>query len=271
MSKWIVVTAALIFGAAFMATDADAKRLGGGRTVGAQRSVTPPPAQQGSAPAGAQAAPAQKAPQAAPAAAPAGNRWAGILGGLALGGLLGYFFGGNGLMGVLLLAGLAAVAVLLVRAFLQPRAAFAGAQTGASIPMNASTEAPMTAAARFPAGFDADGFLRSAKVNYVKLQLANDRGDLEEIREFTTPELFGTLQEDFRARAGRQETDISSLEARLLDVATEDGRHWASIGFSGLEREAPGAPATPFSEVWNLVKPVDGSSGWLLAGIQQMH
>ena len=22
-------------------------------------------------------------------------------------------------------------------------------------------------------------------------------------------------------------------------------------------------------EVWNLVKPVDGSSGWLLAGIQQ--
>ena len=24
-----------------------------------------------------------------------------------------------------------------------------------------------------------------------------------------------------------------------------------------------------FDEMWNLVKPVDGSSGWLLAGIQQ--
>ena len=41
--------------------------------------------------------------------------------------------------------------------------------------------------------------------------------------------------------------------------------------FSGTVREAPGAEPEAFAEVWNLVKPADGSSGWLLAGIQQMH
>ena len=32
-----------------------------------------------------------------------------------------------------------------------------------------------------------------------------------------------------------------------------------------------GAAPAGFEEIWNLVKPVDGSSGWQLAGIQQMH
>ena len=41
--------------------------------------------------------------------------------------------------------------------------------------------------------------------------------------------------------------------------------------FSGTVTEAPGAAPEAFAEVWNLVKPADGSSGWLLAGIQQMH
>jgi len=38
-----------------------------------------------------------------------------------------------------------------------------------------------------------------------------------------------------------------------------------------LVRENPGTEPASFEEVWNLVKPVDGSSGWLLAGIQQTH
>jgi predicted lipid-binding transport protein (Tim44 family) len=34
-------------------------------------------------------------------------------------------------------------------------------------------------------------------------------------------------------------------------------------------REGTGATPAPFDEVWNLSKPVDGKTGWLLAGIQQ--
>jgi predicted lipid-binding transport protein (Tim44 family) len=36
-------------------------------------------------------------------------------------------------------------------------------------------------------------------------------------------------------------------------------------------RENNQAVATPFEEVWNLSKPVEGRGGWLLAGIQQLQ
>ena len=72
-------------------------------------------------------------------------------------------------------------------------------------------------------------------------------------------------------QAFAKQRDVASLQAELLEVTTEGGKHWASVHFSGLIRETPGAQAEGFEEVWNLVKPADGSSGWLLAGIQQMH
>ena len=265
MNKWILAVCVALLGGVLFMTDADARRLGGGRTVGTQHNVTTPPAQQ--------ASPAQKAPQAA--SAPAGNRWAGILGGLALGGLLGYLFGGSGLMGLLLVALLAIGAVMVVRALMHKPAPqpmqFAGMRKTEFSVAEPGPAAPPAARAAVPAGFDTDSFLRGAKMNFVKLQLANDRAELDEIREFTTPELFGQLKSDVLARQGRQETDITALEAELLDLATENGQYWASVRFSGMDREAPGADPVRFGEVWNLVKPVDGSSGWLLAGIQQMH
>src|SRR6185503_3558590 len=109
MRKWLLLTAVLTLGGTLVATDADAGRLGGGRSMGAQRSVTAPPAR-----------PAQQQTQQA-APAQKGNRWLPILGGLALGGMLGYLFGGNGLMGILLIAGLAILAVMVVRALMARR------------------------------------------------------------------------------------------------------------------------------------------------------
>jgi predicted lipid-binding transport protein (Tim44 family) len=120
-----------------------------------------------------------------------------------------------------------------------------------------------------PAGFDVAGFTRGAKLNFIKLQAANDAGKLDEIREFTTQEMFDELSRD--AAASGQHTDVVSLDADLLEVVTEGEKYWASVRFSGAVREAPGAPAENFQEVWNLVKPTSGSSGWLLAGIQQMQ
>jgi len=127
---------------------------------------------------------------------------------------------------------------------------------------------PQAASGQLPAGFDAAGFLKAAKLNFIRLQAANDSGRLEEIREFMTDELFEELKNGI---GGQQQTDVAALEADLLEVTTEGGRHWASVHFSGQIREAPGAAPAGFEEVWNLVKPADGSSGWLLAGIQQMH
>ena len=284
MTKGLIGLWALAFSALLVVQSAEAARLGGARSSGVQRSVPKsPPAATPAKPAQDQAAPSQATPnQAAPTAQPQPSglaRWMPALGGLALGGLLGYLFAGNGLGGVLLLALLAVVAVLAFRTLARRGAQspqpvqYAGMdrQTTLTPPAQASREA-MSTEARFPSGFDAASFLRGAKMNFVKLQLANDQGRLDDIREFTTDEMFEALERDIRERHGAgQQTDIESLDAQLVDVATEGRQHWASVRFSGRVREVPGAAPVDFAEVWNLVKPADGSSGWLLAGIQQMH
>ena len=282
MGKWLMGIFLALAAGAMVVTDADARRLGGGRSVGAQRNVTAPPASTPANPAQQQAAPQQGGTQAAqPQAQP--SRWGmlgGILGGLALGGMLGYLFGGNGLAGLLMVALLAIGVVFLVKAMARRRTeqqpvqlAGMGNQT-MQAPMQRAAESavpasvPAAASARVPAGFDAPGFLRAAKMNFIKLQIANDSGSLDEVREFTTPELFDELRTDIQAG---HHTDVVSLNADLLEVANEKNNYWASVRFSGLVRETAGAEPVGFEEVWNLVKPADGSSGWLLAGIQQMH
>jgi predicted lipid-binding transport protein (Tim44 family) len=274
MGKWLLLTGILALSGALVATDAEARRLGGGRNIGAQRNVTAPPAQTPAKPAQ-QAAPAQQGTQPAAAPASTGSRWMPILGGLALGGMLGYLFGGNGLMGILLIAGLAILAVMAVRAFARRRQGqevmrpvqYAGMRESVNVPVSTAPVAA-TSGAAIPAGFDASGFLRAAKMNFLKLQAANDNGRLEDIREFTTDELYAELKKDL---GEKQQTDVAALEADLLEFVTEGNRHWASVRFTGTVREAPRAEAEAFTEVWNLVKPADGSTGWLLAGIQQMH
>ena len=277
MSKWILSAFIALLGAVLVMPEAEARRLGGGRAVGTQRNVTPPPSK---APAQQhqQAAPAQQNPQ--PAAAPQapGSRWGAILGGLAIGGLLGYLFAGNGLMGILLLVLLAVMAALVVRALMQRRTAeaprpvqFAGLGGQTMMPPPSSSAGLPVEKSRLPADFDAAAFLRGAKMNFVKLQLANDRGELDAIREFTTDEVFEQVKGDIQARAGSQQTDIGSLDAEIVDVAAEKDRFWVTVRFSGLERVSPQSEPSAFEEMWHLAKPADGSSGWLLAGIQQRH
>jgi predicted lipid-binding transport protein (Tim44 family) len=278
---------AVFLGATLVAGNAEAAKLGGGRSMGTQRSITSAPRA---------TPPRQAAPATPPATAPqpqsALSRWAPMLGGLAIGGLLGSMFGGGGFggaIGSMLMMALLGVAVvfvirLLMRGRTNPQAAPAGGpmqysglgnETVVAPPpsQSAGFEAqPAMLAANIPAGFDAEGFLRQAKLSYIRMQTANDSGNLAELREFTTPEMFELLKADIDARGGaKQFTDVVTLNADLLEVVTEGDKHWASVRFSGLVREVPGQAPGSFEEVWNLAKPADGSTGWLLSGIQQMH
>ena len=281
MRKLVMGVFAVLVGMSFLATEAEARRMGGSRSIGMQRNVTPPPARPAQ-----QSAQTPKQGAAAQGAAPSGlSRWMPMLGGLAIGGLLGSMFSGNGIGGILLLALLGIIVVFALRAFLRPRAAstppmqFAGLgnETVAAPPPSQAAgfeaqSAPQSDVVNVPADFDTTGFLRGAKMNYIRLQAANDLGKLEEIGDFTSPEMFEALRQELAERGTQaQQTDVVSLNADLLEVTTEGAFYIASVQFSGMIRETPGSAPTGFAEIWNLAKPIDGSTGWLLAGIQQTH
>lgn len=139
------------------------------------------------------------------------------------------------------------------------------------MPTGAAWGAPSPSAPAIPAGFDTAGFLKQAKLNFIRLQEANDQADLQTLRDVTNDKLYEQLAADIRHRTGSsQHTDVVTLEASLLEVVTEGDEHWASVRFSGQISETPGSVPTPFAEVWHLSKPVNGDSGWLVAGIQQV-
>ena len=114
--------------------------------------------------------------------------------------------------------------------------------------------------------------MRNAKLNFVRLQAAFDAGNGDDLRQFTTPEVFAELklQLDERGRS-KQQTDVVELQAEVLDVTTEPTRYVVSVRYHGQLREEPDAAPQPFDEVWHLTKPVSGSGGWMVAGIQQME
>jgi predicted lipid-binding transport protein (Tim44 family) len=120
-----------------------------------------------------------------------------------------------------------------------------------------------------PADFDQATFLRVAKGNFIRLQAAWDKGDVADIREFTTPEVFAEMKLQISERTVADYTDVVSIDAELLGIETSDTEYLASVKFTGSIKPAPDALPEPLNEVWNLVKPRDGSNGWLLAGIQQ--
>jgi predicted lipid-binding transport protein (Tim44 family) len=122
-----------------------------------------------------------------------------------------------------------------------------------------------------PAGFDVDGFLRHAKSAFIRLQAAWDKGDVQDLREFTNPEVFAELKMQIQERGGKNDfTDVVSIDAQLLGIEETDKDYLASVQFNGMIRSAPDAAAEPFVEVWNMSKPKAGDGGWVLAGIQQV-
>ena len=297
MKRIAIALFAVVMGVGLMVQDAEAaKRLGGGKSTGISRDSTV--MKRDAIPAKPAAAPAATTPGAA-AAAPAAaaqsgmSRWMGPLAGLAAGIGLAALFShlglGEGMANIVMMLLLGAAVFFAVRWFLgrrqpaaaQPAMQYAGAGNAAPADFTparfegsgaggGATAAATASAANIPADFDVDGFLRQAKLNFIRLQAANDRGDMEDVRQFCSPEMAAEIQMQFQERNQlAQETDVVQLDAELLDVSTEANRALASVRFSGLIREEDNAAPEAFSEVWHLTKPLDGSKGWHIAGIQQ--
>jgi predicted lipid-binding transport protein (Tim44 family) len=290
----VIVSAALAFGTA----TADAKKFGGGKSVGSQRdSVTQ---RQANGPSAAPATAGATAPAAgaaatgaAGAAAKSTPKWLGPVAGIAAALGLGYLMsqmGTAGLVGFLIVGLLFIVGMFFLgRMMMRKNAA---SPTGAPMPFGhgspaqaepalrtsaagvmGGTAAPVMASGLaggfgIPADFDKAGFEDNAKKQFMSLQAANDKGDLDAVRDFTTDELYNQIAKDV-VGGNKEATRVEELNAELLGIETDRGNYWASVQFTGKMSEDGIVMATPFTEVWNLMKPVDGSKGWLLSGIQQ--
>jgi len=292
--KKFIIALMVVAGAMSMAmTEAQAARLGGGRTIGKQ---SPTVAKQ--APMQQQAA-KPVAPAAAPAAAPVKppSPWRGILGGallgLGLGALLSHMGIGGGLASmistILMIALFGMIALFIYRWFTRKKEAetqpmaYAGGYsngyaTSSSAPEIGSRLEPQPGyqsapAANVPYGvptdFDVPGFLRSAKTYFIRLQASWDKADVNDIREFTSPEMFAELKMQIQERGATENvTDVVTLDAELIGIENVGNEQMASVQFWGTMRESANAPALEFAEVWNLTRSLSGSGGWVLAGIQ---
>ena len=295
----------LAVGLGTMALDAQAaKRMGSGKSLGMQRQASPD-----KAPAATAAPTAAAAAPAAAAASPM-RSWmgplAGIAAGLGIAALASHFGFGDALASMVMMGLLAAAVVGVIGWLMRRRASAPGAAPSApgmryapvyagvpQRPAQALDDAPrykvamppaatgligsdLTAAAggasgRIPADFDSAGFVRNARVQFIRLQAAYDAGDLADIQGFTTPALFAELQRDLVARgAVAQHSEVQQLQAEVVEVAEDADDYRVSVRYTGVMRDTREGSEEAFDEVWHLVKPRQGTAGWVLAGIEQM-
>jgi predicted lipid-binding transport protein (Tim44 family) len=327
--SFVLAAALLVVG-----VQADAKRLGGGKSVGKQSNNVTQSQAAPAAPAGATNAAAAKpaTPAAAPAAAPK-KPWGAMLGGLAAGLGLAWLASSLGLGGALsqfmMFAMLALVIMLAVGWFMRRRAAqngqgananspfaFQGAGSDATNPANAKAYrlesvgndasarpwernsialdgsktggsmigsaigagASLTGSQSWgvPADFDTNGFLASAKQNFITLQAAWDKSDISSLRSMMTDTMLGEIKSQLADReqhtgVGANHTEVAALDAKLLGIEEDDNSWLASVEFSGMIKEDPSQSPGPFREVWNMTKAKSGVGGWLVAGVQALQ
>lgn len=127
-----------------------------------------------------------------------------------------------------------------------------------------------------PEGFDVSGFVEAAKRNFITLQDAWDRSDIGLLRSMMTDAMVSEIRSQLAEREAQfpgqsNKTEVLSLDAQLLGIEDMADAYMASVEFNGVIREEPSAGPSPFREVWNMTKPKNGGSGWLVAGVQALQ
>ncbi len=149
----------------------------------------------------------------------------------------------------------------------------AAAQTGGSMIGSALSGSQTWG---IPAGFDVAGFVAAAKQNFVTLQDAWDRSDIATLRSMMTDTMVSEIRSQLAERENQfpgqpNKTEVVMLEAQLLGIEEQADAYLASVEFNGVIREDDSSGPSPFREVWNMTKPKQGGSGWLVAGVQALQ
>lgn len=120
-----------------------------------------------------------------------------------------------------------------------------------------------------PAGFDAKGFENVARENFIRLQKAWDKGDVVPVADFMTDDFFIALTHQLRDHGyAEQKSEVVNLTTKLLGITQEGNEYVAVVAFEGAMKI--NGEFEEVHERWLLVQAVDGSTGWLLAGLEQM-
>lgn len=257
------IIALLTFG--FTLHEASAKRFGGGRSFGVQRSHN-------------SLFSSQKTQKTAPLSQKANtSKWGGMLGGLLVGGLLASLFMGHGLGTGLLSWLILGAALFFIVSFMKKRMqpGFQSSQGNAFRqtsfnPSNSSFTnwgASTSHTSKTPE-FDEEEFLRHAKVTFIRLQSAYDNKNLQDLSTFTAPEVFAEIKMQLDERGDApNKTEVLRVEAELLDVSKQSFSTIASVRFTGTIKENNDAPVQ-LDEIWHF-RQFDDNKNWVVGGIQQ--
>ncbi len=144
------------------------------------------------------------------------------------------------------------------------------AASGSVMDTFATTAAVANGELEIPEGFDKAGFERVAKENFIKLQKAWDTGNVVEISDFTTNDLFITVTHQLRERGNvKQTSEVVDLTAKFLGLTTEGEEYVAVVEFTGAMKYS--GEFETVHERWVLTRPTNEKEGWLLAGIEQVQ
>ncbi len=280
--RWLLPFFAVFLMVGLTVPDAEARRLGGGKSFGAAPMHKSQPAQRQQAPQQ-QATPRNQ--QANPAAASGASRWLGPLAGIAAGGLLASMLFGDGFQGLqlfdILIFGL--LAFVLFKLFSRRNAPAMQRQphpAGGPVPapqqqpvwpnQSASAQpaaAPVTMDA--PAWFDADSFLKGAEEHFYTLQRHWRDNDVAGMAEYLDPALLQQMLAERSANPPSSNGFVEQLEARLEGIEQREGRTIATVGFTGVDREFPTDEGEHFDESWRLERADGDNQPWIICGIRQ--
>lgn len=262
---------------------ADAKRMGGGGSFGSKPSY----GSGYSKPVSPSKDSSTMTKQAAPNTPSRFGGLGGMFGGLLMGGLLGSMlfgggFAGPGMLDILLLA----MGGFLLFKFIKSRRAATANSAPYAYAGNEDTRnsahhggwghqrfEPQTPQAPvLPHGLNEQEFLTGAKALYTRLQASWDRRDIDDIRQFTSPEVHAEITRQATLDPAQGRTEILMVEARVLEARTAGTETVISVLFDAMLREDDAnAPAEQIREVWHIRRDENASAPqWTLEGIQQL-
>lgn len=269
-----------------MVSEADAKRFGGGGF--GKTFKTSPFASKKAAPA--------KNSQQKQAGQKKGGMMGGIMGGLLAGGLFAALLGSGAfedlqVMDMIIMAALAFLAFKLFKGFMGARPKQQASMAGLSgqggnqqrqsfeMPRDAgSNPAPETQATGFnqddvpfnlPEGFDQQGFIEGSLNHYRTVQESWNKGELETIEEYVSPELFAALSQQRNKLMVPPQTEILDLNAEIVRADKAGDSAEISILFRGICKDELEKSQDGIFDIWHLQRDLSTENAdWVIVGIE---